>query len=84
MLGFVVLGGATFYETPTSGGEMVAAYGVATPLLGLAVAFLSALGAMHWMVGYLNRRGLAIFGWYRIGIAGVVAAVLAIQSIPAG
>ena len=76
LLGFVILGGATFYETLSSGGEMVAAYGVVTPLLGLAVAFVSAMVAMRWMVDYLNRRGLGVFGWYRIAVAIVVAGLL--------
>lgn len=76
LLGFVVLGGATLYETASSGSEMLAAYGLATPLLGLAVAFVSALVAMRWMIEYLNRHGLEAFGWYRIAIAGVVAGLL--------
>lgn len=77
LLGFVILGGATAYETVTSGPAMVEAYGLAVPLLGAAVAFVSAAGAMRWLVGYLNRRGLAVFGWYRIGIAAVAAVLLA-------
>jgi undecaprenyl-diphosphatase len=76
LLGFVTLGGATAYETLSSGEEMVDAYGVAVPLLGLAVAFVSALVAMRWMVDYLNRRGLEIFGWYRVAVALVVGSLL--------
>jgi undecaprenyl-diphosphatase len=81
LLGFVVLGGATLYETLSSGSEMVAAYGLATPLLGLAVAFVSAVVAMRWMIGYLNRHGLGVFGWYRIAIAAVVAGLLVTGAI---
>ena len=76
LLGFVTLGGATLYETLSSGSEMFAAYGLATPLLGLVVAFVSAAAAMRWMIGYLNRHGLGIFGWYRIAAAAVVATLL--------
>jgi undecaprenyl-diphosphatase len=76
LLGFVILGGATLYETLSSGSEMLAAYGLATPLLGLAVAFGSAVAAMRWMISYLNRHGLGVFGWYRIAIAAVVAGFL--------
>ncbi|HEY8524225.1 MAG TPA: undecaprenyl-diphosphate phosphatase [Acidimicrobiales bacterium] len=76
LLGFVTLGGATAYETLSSGGEMLDAYGLAVPLLGLAVAFVSAVVAMRWMVDYLNRRGLEIFGWYRIVVAVVVSGLL--------
>ena len=81
LLGFVVLGGATAYETLSSGTEMVAAYGYWTPLLGLVVAFVASLIAMRWMVAYLNRRGLGVFGWYRIGIAVVAGTLLATGTI---
>lgn len=84
LLGFVVLGGATVYETVSSGGEMVESYGVAVPLLGMSVALVSAAAAMRWMVGYLNRHGLALFGWYRIAIACMAALLLAAGLIDAG
>ena len=81
LLGFVTLGGATLYETMSSGGDMLAAYGPVTPVLGLLVAYAAAVVAMRWMITYLNRHGLGIFGWYRIGIAVVVAALLAVGVI---
>ncbi len=81
LLGFVVLSGATLYETLSSGAEMVQAYGLGTPLIGLAVAFVCAFLAMRWMVAYLEHRGLALFGWYRIGVAAVVAGLLLTGSI---
>jgi undecaprenyl-diphosphatase len=77
LLGFVTLGGATAYELLSSGDVMLDAYGLAMPLLGLAVAFVSALAAMRWMVGYLQEHSLAIFGWYRIGMALLVGLLLA-------
>ena len=76
LLGFVTLGGATAYEMLSSGSTMIDAYGLATPLLGLAVAFVCAVVAVRWMVGYLQSHGLAIFGWYRLGMAALVAGLL--------
>jgi undecaprenyl-diphosphatase len=81
LLGFVTLGGATAYEMLSSGDTMLDAYGLATPLLGLAVAFVSAVAAMRWMVGYLERHSLAVFGWYRLAIALVVGTLLVTNAI---
>lgn len=76
LMGFVVLGGATLYEAASSGGAMLEAYGLLSPLVGLGVAFVAAAAAMRWMVGYLAHNGLGIFGWYRLGIAAFVAGLL--------
>jgi undecaprenyl-diphosphatase len=76
LLGFVTLGGATLYAIVSGGGAVVAAFGLATPLLGLVVAFAASAAAMRWMVAYVSRHGLEVFGWYRILIAAVIAVLL--------
>ena len=50
-------------------------YGLVPLLIGVIAATVSAAVAVKWMVSYLNRKGLGIFGWYRI-VAAVIAAVL--------
>jgi undecaprenyl-diphosphatase len=75
LLGLVTLGAATAYEAADSGSVIVDSFGWAAPLFGFLAAFLSAALAVKWMVSYLQRRSLAIFGWYRIGIGAVVAAL---------
>lgn len=51
-------------------------FGFVTPLLGLAVAFAASAAAMQWMVDYVSRHGLEVFGWYHILIAAVTAGLL--------
>ena len=81
LLGFVTLGGATVIESWSSGSELVAAYGIMSPVVGLAFAFVSAILAMRWMVGYLNSHGLGVFGWYRIGVAAAAAGLLVVTRV---
>jgi undecaprenyl-diphosphatase len=33
------------------------------------LAFISAVLSVKWMVAYLNRHGLAVFGYYRVALA---------------
>jgi len=54
--------------------------GTTNVLLGALVAAVSAAVAVHWLVGFLNRRGLAPFGYYRL-IAAVVLFVLMLMGI---
>jgi undecaprenyl-diphosphatase len=79
LLGLATLGSATVFEAMQNGDVLIETFGVVTPLLGLAVAFLSAVAAVRWMVGYLQHHGLELFGWYRIGIG-----VIALAAVAAG
>ena len=81
LLGFVTLGAATAYEMLSSGKTMIDTFGIAVPLIGLVVAFAFAAVSIRWMVTYLSRHDLSIFGWYRIGVALIVLALLAFGSI---
>ena len=58
------------------GGGVVGAIGLAPPRLGFVGALAASGGAMRWMVAYVSRHGLEVFGWYRILIAAVSAALL--------
>lgn len=48
-------------------------------LLGNVVAFVAGLIAVGFLMRYLARHSLAVFGWYRIGLASVLAVVLLVQ-----
>lgn len=69
ILGLVTLGAATCYEIVREGPEMIVQFGWISPAIGMVTAFLSAVAAVKWMVAYLNRHGLEIFGYYRIVLA---------------
>ncbi len=42
-------------------------------------AFIAGMIAVRFMLRYLSRHGLGLFGWYRIGLAAAVTIVLLIQ-----
>lgn len=48
-------------------------------LLSNAVAFISGLAAVGFLMRYLAKHNLAVFGWYRVGLAAVLAVVLLVQ-----
>ncbi len=39
--------------------------------LGFAAAFIAALIVVRWVLGYISRRGFALFGWWRIIVGGL-------------
>ncbi len=68
LLGLITLSAATAYAALGDGAELIDTFGVVNPLIGLVVAFVSAVAAVRWMVTYLNEKGFEIFGWYRLAI----------------
>jgi undecaprenyl-diphosphatase len=76
LLGVLTLGAATCYDALKHGREMLAAYGPLTLAVGFITAWISAVLAVKWMVAYLNKHGLELFGYYRIGLAIAVTAWL--------
>ncbi|MEX0887326.1 MAG: undecaprenyl-diphosphate phosphatase [Phycisphaeraceae bacterium] len=76
LLGVVTLLAAAGYDAYAQGHSILAEYGVVHPLVGFALAALAAAAAVKWMVSYLERYSMAIFGYYRIAVALAVAALL--------
>jgi undecaprenyl-diphosphatase len=72
LLGLVVLSAATLVDAAKHGDAIVATFGWLNPVIGFVVAFAAAVVAVRWMVSYLQRHSLAIFGWYRLAAALVV------------
>ena len=66
---------ATVWEGLRGGEELVETFGITTPLIGLVVAFVSAVASVKWMVSWLNDKGFEVFGWYRVAI-GILAFIL--------
>lgn len=48
-------------------------------LIGNAVAFVSGIIAVGFLMRYLSNHSLALFGWYRIALAVVVGVVVLLQ-----
>jgi undecaprenyl-diphosphatase len=81
LLGVVTLGAATAYDALKHGQAMLQTFEPLSLAIGLFFAFVSAVVSVKWMVAYLNRHGLAIFGYYRVAIALLTAVLLLTDTI---
>ena len=66
LLGLVTLSAAAGYKVLTKWEVMEANLSIGPILFGCLIAGISAALSVFWLVGYLSRRGLGIFVWYRI------------------
>jgi undecaprenyl-diphosphatase len=71
------LGAACVYKAVGDGALMLETYGITSILIGFVAAWISAVISVRWMVGWLQKHGLEIFGYYRVVLAIVVYALLA-------
>lgn len=76
LLGLLTLGAATSYKALDEGAAMLTEFGVASIAVGFAAAWISAVLAVRWMVGWLQQRGLRLFGWWRLAAALAVSALI--------
>jgi undecaprenyl-diphosphatase len=81
LLGVLTLGAATAYDGLKHGQAMLQTFEPQALAIGLIFAFISAVVSVKWMVAYLNRHGLEIFGWYRVILALMVGGLLAMKVI---
>jgi undecaprenyl-diphosphatase len=84
LLGLPTLTAATLYKVAknlkasrdTGTPNMFEVIGPTTAIVGIVVAALFAALAVKWLVGFLNRKGLIPFGWYRIILAIVLGGLI--------
>ena len=72
LLGLITLTAAAAYKSLTKWEVMQANLEIGPVLFGCLVAGASAAASVVWLVGYLARRGLGIFVWYRILLAAII------------
>lgn len=92
LLGLPTLIAATVYKLvknlsvarATQTPNMFETLGVIPCLVGLVVAAISAALAVRWLVGFLNRRGLMPFAWYRLALCFVFAGLVLSGKVEVG
>lgn len=88
LLGLITLSAATGWKVLEGargdGPAFWSTLGIAPALLGGIIAALSAFVAVRWMVRFLAHRGLAPFGYYRLGLATIFALLLALGWVDLG
>lgn len=66
LVGFVILSAASVYKMYSLGPALIQVYPIGNASLGLLIAAVAAFISVKWMIGFILRRGLKPFAWYRI------------------
>jgi undecaprenyl-diphosphatase len=73
LVGLPTLAGAAIFKAWRSGPAMIQIFGWSHVILGALVAAAAAAVAVKFLVRFLSRHGLAVFAWYRLALALVLA-----------
>ncbi|MBL8747143.1 MAG: undecaprenyl-diphosphate phosphatase [Phycisphaerae bacterium] len=84
LLGLPTLGAACLYKlvknlkhaSDTGTPNLFETLGVLNVIVGVVIAMISAAIAIRWLVGFLNRHGLSVFGVYRIVLFLILASLV--------
>lgn len=76
LLGLLTLTAATAKDVKEHGSLMLHTYGGVVLAAGFIAAWLAAIVAVKWMVGFLQKRGFVVFGYYRVALAWIVGALI--------
>ena len=79
MIAIPVMFGAIMRTLLTPEGQTFALNNLVPLILGNIVAFASGYFAINFMIGHLQKKGLAVFGWYRIALALVLILVSVVK-----
>jgi undecaprenyl-diphosphatase len=75
LLALPTLGAACAYKA-LKDHHTIASLGGIPIVVGILVAMISAFLAVKFLVEFLNRHGLAIFGWYRLTLCAVIVLLI--------
>jgi len=80
LLALPTLGGACVYRglknVLADGPNMFEVLGTTSFIAGVIAATLAAAISVKWLVSYLQKHGVALFGWYRIALSFVFAILI--------
>jgi undecaprenyl-diphosphatase len=79
LVGLLTLSAASVYKMWSLGPALTQVYPAGPASVGLLVAAVTAFVSVKWLVGYVSRRGLGVFAWYRIALGGTILAFLALK-----
>jgi undecaprenyl-diphosphatase len=76
LLGVITLTAASAYKAMKYQHELVHDIGPTAIFIGLVTSWIAAAIAIKWLVAYLNKHGLEVFGYYRVALAMVIIVLM--------
>jgi len=76
-----IIGAVLLKLTLSSDGRAYYIHHALTLTLSNLVAFISGFFAVSFLINYLSKHGLGVFGWYRIGVSAVLTVAILVQLV---
>jgi undecaprenyl-diphosphatase len=72
LVGLAILSAASLYKVYGLGPALTQVYPLGSAGVGLLIAAGAAFLSVKWMVGFIMRRGMGPFAWYRIALGAAI------------
>ena len=81
LVGFAILTAASVYKMVSLGSALTQIYPIGNASIGLLIAAVTAFISVKWLVGFILRRGMGPFAWYRIALGSAILAAKALGAL---
>jgi len=79
LMAIPIIAGASLKMVLSSGGRLFIQSNLAAVIVGNIVSFAAGMLAINFLIKFISKHGLKVFGWYRVGLAAILVILLVLN-----
>ena len=79
LMAIPIIAGASFKTILSSSGRLFIQSNLVAVIIGNIVSFAAGMLAINFLIKFISKHGLKMFGWYRVGLAAILTILLVLN-----